>query len=62
MIFESRLELARLLFADFDLGVSRILAQPFLMTATVDGMQRRQLGREGAVLLLHETGDVKKGC
>ncbi|MEZ0115481.1 hypothetical protein ABH920_009520 [Catenulispora sp. EB89] len=43
MIYESRLELARLMFADFDLGVSRILAQPFLMTATVDGMQRRHI-------------------
>lgn len=29
VIYESRLELARLLFADFDPAVHRILAQPF---------------------------------
>ena len=30
VIYESRLELARLLFADFDRSVHRICAQPFL--------------------------------
>ena len=31
VIYESRLELARLLFADFDRSVHRICAQPFLL-------------------------------
>lgn len=33
VIYESRLELARLLFADFDRSVHRICAQPFLLVA-----------------------------
>jgi hypothetical protein len=33
VIYESRLELARLLFADFDASVNRIVAQPFLLKA-----------------------------
>jgi len=33
VIYESRLELARLIFADFDRAVHRILAQPFLLKA-----------------------------
>lgn len=36
VIYESRLELARLLFADFDPSVFRIVAQPFLMKTMVD--------------------------
>jgi hypothetical protein len=32
VFYESRLELARLLFADFDRSVHRICAQPFLLT------------------------------
>jgi hypothetical protein len=43
VIYESRLELARLLFADFDPAVSRIVAQPFLMTAYVDGAVRKHI-------------------
>lgn len=43
VIFESRLELAGLLRADFDPSVSRIIAQPFLMTAKVDGVERRHV-------------------
>lgn len=43
MIFESRLELANLLAADFDQRISRIVAQPFLMTAEVDGVGRRHV-------------------
>ncbi|MFE4337204.1 TnsA-like heteromeric transposase endonuclease subunit [Streptomyces sp. NPDC056831] len=43
VIYESRLELARLLFADFDPDVSRIVAQPFLMTAYVDGAARKHI-------------------
>jgi hypothetical protein len=37
VVYESRLELARLIFADFDRAVHRILAQPFLLKAKVDG-------------------------
>ncbi|AUY47646.1 hypothetical protein [Streptomyces sp. CB01881] len=43
VIHESRLEPARLLFADFDPAVSRIVAQPFLMTANVDGAVRKHI-------------------
>ncbi|MGY3676662.1 TnsA-like heteromeric transposase endonuclease subunit [Streptomyces sp. TE33382] len=43
VIYESRLELARLLYADFDADVLRIIAQPFLMTARVDGAVRRHI-------------------
>ncbi|MFJ1610716.1 TnsA-like heteromeric transposase endonuclease subunit [Streptomyces sp. NPDC088253] len=43
VIYESRLELARLLYADFDADVLRIIAQPFLMTAHVDGAVRRHI-------------------
>ena len=37
MIYESRLELARLLFADFDRRVKHIVAQPFLLRTKVGG-------------------------
>jgi hypothetical protein len=37
VIYESRLELARLLLADFDLDVAVIAAQPFLLRARVSG-------------------------
>lgn len=43
VIYESQLELARLLYADFDDDVLRIIAQPFLMTARVDGAVRRHI-------------------
>src|ERR1017187_9525970 len=43
VIYESRLELARLLFADFDVSVSRIFAQPFLLTAQVEASVRRHV-------------------
>lgn len=43
VIYESRLELARLLYADFDRSVSRIIAQPFLMTTLVEGAVRRHV-------------------
>jgi hypothetical protein len=43
VIYESRLELARLLLADFDMGVSRIAAQPFLLKASVEGKVRRHI-------------------
>ena len=37
VIYESRLELANLMLADFDVGVKHIAAQPFMLTATVNG-------------------------
>ncbi|NKQ57332.1 TnsA-like heteromeric transposase endonuclease subunit [Amycolatopsis sp. K13G38] len=43
VIYESRLELARLLFADFDLSVRHILAQPFLLKAEVAGAVRKHI-------------------
>jgi len=43
VIYESRLELARLLFADFDPLVQHIVAQPFLLKAEVDGKVRRHI-------------------
>ena len=42
VICESRLELAGLLFADFEPSVRHIVAQPFFLRATVDqGVQAR---------------------
>ena len=41
--YESRLELARLLDADFDTAVSGIVSQPFLLSAVVDGQRRRHV-------------------
>ena len=43
VIYESRLELARLLYADFDQTVKSIVAQPFLMKAQVAGQTRRHV-------------------
>jgi hypothetical protein len=43
VIYESRLELSRLLLADFDPAVSHIVAQPFLIRAKVDGAWRRHI-------------------
>ena len=37
VIYESRLELANLISADFDGGVKKIAAQPFMLTAEVEG-------------------------
>jgi hypothetical protein len=37
VIYESRLELSRLLLADFDAAVTRIFAQPLMIRAKVDG-------------------------
>jgi hypothetical protein len=55
VIYESRLELARLLFADFDSSVSRIVAQPFFMTATIDGVQRKHVPD---FLLVTDSGSI----
>lgn len=55
VVYESRLELARLLFADFDPSVSRIIAQPFLMRASVNSVLRRHVPD---YLLLMDTGPL----
>jgi hypothetical protein len=60
VIYESRLELARLQYADFDVAVRRIVAQPFLLKTTVDRRVRRHVPD---FLLIDEQGptvvDVK---
>ncbi|MFF5538607.1 TnsA-like heteromeric transposase endonuclease subunit [Streptomyces cinerochromogenes] len=43
VLYESRLELTRLLYADFDQDVTAVFAQPILLTATVDGRKRRHV-------------------
>ncbi|MEU3374636.1 TnsA-like heteromeric transposase endonuclease subunit [Streptomyces sp. NPDC006660] len=62
VIYESRLELARLLYADFDRDVTAIVAQPFLLRAVVDGVLRRHIPD---YLMATEAGplvvDVKPG-
>jgi len=55
IIYESRLELAHLLFSDFDMGVRQIVAQPFLLRASVDGKLRKHIPD---YLLITDTGPV----
>ncbi|WP_338673580.1 TnsA-like heteromeric transposase endonuclease subunit [Streptomyces sp. SCSIO 30461] len=55
VVYESRLELARLLYADFDHLVWHIVAQPFLLKAVVDGEIRRHVPD---FLLLTTSGPV----
>jgi hypothetical protein len=43
VIYESRLELANLLLADFDPAVRQIVAQPFMLRADVCGQPRRHI-------------------
>ncbi|MFF1715784.1 TnsA-like heteromeric transposase endonuclease subunit [Streptomyces sp. NPDC058268] len=43
VIYESRLELTRLLFADFDPSVQHIVAQPFLLKSVVGGKERKHI-------------------
>jgi hypothetical protein len=43
VIYESRLELSRLISADFDRSVHRILAQPFLLKAKAEGEIRKHI-------------------
>ncbi|MFF7192514.1 TnsA-like heteromeric transposase endonuclease subunit [Streptomyces sp. NPDC008079] len=43
VIYESRLELTRLLFADFDPLVQNIKAQPFLLKSSVNGKIRKHI-------------------
>ena len=55
VIYESRLELARVLYADFNPKVERIVAQPFHMSARIDGAMRRHIPD---YLLLTDTGPI----
>jgi hypothetical protein len=55
VIYESRLELARLLYADFDISVHHMVAQPFLLSATVIGVGRKHIPD---YLLFTHTGPV----
>ncbi len=55
MIYESRLELSRLLVADFDRSVRRIKAQPFPLEANVAGRRCRHVPD---YLLLTDEGPV----
>ncbi len=43
VIYESRLELANLLLADFDPAVRHIVAQPFLLCVELDGQVRKHI-------------------
>ena len=43
LFYESRLELARLLLADFDTAVMHSVAQPLLLVASVEGKQRKHI-------------------
>lgn len=55
VIYESRLELARLLYADFDPRVNQIVAQPFLLSIEINGQVRRHIPD---FLLITDTGAV----
>ncbi|WP_418602007.1 TnsA-like heteromeric transposase endonuclease subunit [Mycolicibacterium sp. SCSIO 43805] len=55
VIYESRLELARLLYADLDAAVHRIVAQPFLLKTKIDRRVRRHVPD---FLLIDEQGPV----
>ena len=56
VIYESRLELARLLLADFDRDVAAIAAQPFLLQARVAGAARHHVPD---FLLVHADKSVR---
>lgn len=59
VVYESRLELARLMLADFDSRVVAIAAQPFCVSAQVEGVRRRHvpdfllLGADGVVTVIN---------
>ena len=61
VVYESRLELARIMLADFDPAVAGLAAQPFLLTGPDGGRDRRHVpdlllaGGDGAVTVV----DVK---
>ena len=56
VVYESRLELARLLLADFDRHVAAITAQPFLLRARAGGQARRHVPD---FLLVHADNSVR---
>jgi hypothetical protein len=56
VVYESRLELARLLLADFDRHVVAVAAQPFLLQARVGGQARRHVPD---FLLVHADKSVR---
>ncbi|MFH5208743.1 hypothetical protein ACHIPZ_11120, partial [Antrihabitans sp. NCIMB 15449] len=58
-MYESRLELARLLFADFDRSVTRIVAQPFALVAQVEGRRHTQIPD---FVLITEDGPIVVDC
>lgn len=43
VVYELRLELTRLLYADFDQDLTAVFAQPFLLSTTVEGRRRRHV-------------------
>jgi hypothetical protein len=55
VVYESRLELARIMLADFDPGVAGLAAQPFLLTGEDGGRVRRHVPD---LLLLAADGGV----
>ncbi|WP_237086088.1 TnsA-like heteromeric transposase endonuclease subunit [Mycobacteroides abscessus] len=55
VVYESRLELAVLLAADYDRAVTRATGQPFMLAATVEGVVRRHVPD---FLLMTDTGPV----
>lgn len=55
VIYESRLQLARLLFADFGARVQHTVAQPFLLRTSVDRKPRKYIPD---YLLITDTGPV----
>lgn len=55
VVYESRLELTRLLFADFDPSVHRISAQPFLLSTNFNSAVRKHIPD---YLLLTDTGPI----
>lgn len=55
VVYESRLELAALLAADYDRAVTRATGQPFVLVAKVDGVVRRHVPD---FLLMTDSGPV----
>jgi hypothetical protein len=61
VVYETRLELARIMLADFDRSVTGIAAQPFVLTGPHQGRSRRHvpdlllMGADGGVTVV----DVK---
>jgi hypothetical protein len=62
VVYESRLELARLLLADFDPQVRGIYAQPFLLVARVSGRARRHRRRSSSSMSWNRSSGTGPGC